>query len=59
MGKGNPALGRSLQEVDMNRNHRIGFSWLAVVLCMALLMTGMPFAPAYAKSKSKDKKETY
>ncbi len=43
----------------MNRNHRIGFSWLAVVLCMALLMTGMPFAPAYAKSKSKDKKETY
>ncbi len=45
----------------MNRNHRIGFSWLAVVLCMALLMTGMPFAPAYAKSKgkSKEKKETY
>jgi len=38
----------------MERKHRIGFSWLAVVLCMALLMTGMPFAPAYAKSK-KDK----
>ena len=43
----------------MNRNHRLSFSWLAIVLCMALLMTGMPFAPAYAKSKSKDKKETY
>ena len=44
----------------MNRNHRLGFSWLAVVLCMALLMTGMPLAPAYAKSKGKkEKKETY
>ncbi len=43
----------------MNRNHRLSFSWLAIVLCMALLMTGMPFAPAYAKSKSKDKKATY
>jgi len=41
----------------MNRNHRLSFSWLAVVLCMALLMTGMPLAPAYAKSKGK--KDTY
>lgn len=38
----------------MERKHRLGYSWLAVVLCMALLMTGLPFAPAYAKSK-KDK----
>ena len=37
----------------MNRNHRIGFSWLAVVLCMAMLMTTMPFTPALAKSKEK------
>ena len=41
----------------MNGKHRLGFSWLAAVLCMALLMSGVPFAPAYAKSKGK--KETY
>ena len=39
----------------MDRKYRRSFSWLAVVLCMALLMTGMPLAPAYAKSK----KDTY
>ena len=39
----------------MDRKHRLGFSWLAVVLCMALLMTGIPLTPAYAKSK----KDTY
>jgi len=39
----------------MERKHRFGFSWLAIVLCMALVMTGMPLTPAFAKSK----KETY
>ena len=40
----------------MDRKHRLGFSWLAVVLCMALLMTGMPFATAFAKGKDKKEK---
>ena len=41
----------------MDRKQRISFSWLAIVLCMALLVTGMPFTPAFAKGK--DKKATY
>jgi hypothetical protein len=44
---------REHQEVDMERKHRSGLSWLAVVLCMAMLMTTMPFTPAFAKSKEK------
>ena len=35
----------------MDRKYRWSFSWLAVVLCMALLMTSVPLAPAYAKGK--------
>ena len=39
----------------MERMHRRSFSWLAIVLCMALLMTSALPAPALAKSK----KETF
>ena len=35
----------------MDSKYRWSFSWLAVVLCMALLMTSIPLAPAYAKGK--------